>query len=72
MKQTGATASAIFVPAAFAADAILEGVDAGLDLVVCITEGIPVRDMIRVKRAMAGQHPDAPDRAELSRRGHPG
>ena len=53
-KQTGATASAIFVPAAFAADAILEGVDAGLDLVVCITEGIPVRDMIRVKRAMAG------------------
>jgi succinyl-CoA synthetase alpha subunit len=53
-KQTGATASAIFVPAAFAADAILEGVDAGLDLVVCITEGIPVRDMIRVKRVMAG------------------
>jgi succinyl-CoA synthetase alpha subunit len=53
-KQTGATTSAIFVPAAFAADAVLEGADAGLDLVVCITEGIPVRDMIRVKRAMAG------------------
>ncbi|HEX5399099.1 MAG TPA: succinate--CoA ligase subunit alpha [Verrucomicrobiae bacterium] len=53
-KQTGATASAIFVPAAFAADAILEGVDAGLDVVVCITEGIPARDMIRVKRAMQG------------------
>ena len=53
-KQTGATASAIFVPAAFAADAVLEGVDAGLELVVCITEGIPVRDMIRVKRVMAG------------------
>ncbi len=54
VKQTGATASAIFVPAAFAADAILEGADAGLEVVVCITEGIPVRDMIRVKRALAG------------------
>ena len=52
VKQTGAIASAIFVPAAFAADAILEGVDAGLEVVVCITEGIPARDMIRVKRAM--------------------
>src|SRR5215813_2450364 len=54
-KQTGATASAIFVPPAFAADAILEGVDADLDLVVCITEGIPVNDMIKVKRAMDGK-----------------
>jgi succinyl-CoA synthetase alpha subunit len=54
VKQTGASASAIFVPAAFAADAILEGADAGLEVVVCITEGIPVRDMIRVIRAMAG------------------
>jgi succinyl-CoA synthetase alpha subunit len=54
VKQTGATASAIFVPAAFAADAVLEGADAALELVVCITEGIPARDMIRVKRAMAG------------------
>jgi succinyl-CoA synthetase alpha subunit len=54
VKQSGATASAVFVPPPFAADAILEGADAGLDLVVAITEGIPVRDMIRVKRAMAG------------------
>ena len=54
-KQTGATASAIFVPPAFAADAILEAVDANLDLVVCITEGIPVNDMVKVKRALEGK-----------------
>src|SRR5213592_5139673 len=55
MKQTGATASAVFVPPPFAADAILEGVNAGLDLVVAITEGIPVRDMIQVKRVLEGK-----------------
>ena len=53
-KQTGATVSVIFVPPPFAGDAILEAADAGLDLVVCITEGIPVNDMVKVKRAMQG------------------
>jgi succinyl-CoA synthetase alpha subunit len=53
VKQTGATASAVFVPPAFAADAILEGFDAGLDLVVCITEGIPVNDMVKIKRVLS-------------------
>jgi succinyl-CoA synthetase alpha subunit len=53
-EKTGATVSVIYVPPPFAADAILEAVDADLDLVVCITEGIPVTDMIRVRRAMVG------------------
>jgi len=54
VDQTGATASAVYVPPRFAADAILEAIDAGLDLVVCITEGIPVLDMVKVKRALDG------------------
>ncbi|UZN51075.1 succinate--CoA ligase subunit alpha [Cupriavidus cauae] len=53
-ERTGAQASVIYVPPPFAADAILEAADAGLELVVCITEGIPVLDMVRVKRALAG------------------
>ena len=55
VAATGATASAVFVPPPFAADAILECVDANLDLCVAITEGIPIRDMIQVKRAMQGK-----------------
>jgi succinyl-CoA synthetase alpha subunit len=54
-KETGATVSTIFVPPPFAADAILECVDAGLDLAVAITEGIPVNDMVKVKAAMTGK-----------------
>tara|TARA_B110001454_G_scaffold219198_1_gene251609 strand:- start:188649 stop:189518 length:870 start_codon:yes stop_codon:yes gene_type:complete len=54
-KQTGANVSMIFVPPAGAADSIMEAVDADLDLVICITEGIPVLDMVRVKRFMEGR-----------------
>ncbi len=52
VKQTGATVSMIYVPAPYAADAILEAADAGIELIVCITEGIPVNDMVKVKAAL--------------------
>src|SRR5690606_21559887 len=54
VAETGADASVIYVPPPFAAEAILEAIDAGLRLVVCITEGIPVLDMVKVKRVLAG------------------
>ncbi|MGZ8226987.1 MAG: succinate--CoA ligase subunit alpha [Methylococcaceae bacterium] len=54
VNTTGATASVIYVPPFYAADAILEAVDAGITLIVCITEGIPILQMLRVKAAMAG------------------
>jgi succinyl-CoA synthetase alpha subunit len=53
-QKTGANASVIYVPPKFAADAILEAIDADLELVICITEGIPVLDMVKVKRALSG------------------
>jgi len=55
VKQTGANVSIIFVPPAFAADAIMEATDANIGLIVCITEGIPVQDMVKAKAFMAGR-----------------
>ncbi|MCW5211531.1 succinate--CoA ligase subunit alpha [Desulfobulbus sp. TB] len=54
MQATGANASMIFVPPPFAADAILEAADAGVDLIICITEGIPIHDMLQVRAALQG------------------
>jgi succinyl-CoA synthetase alpha subunit len=54
VKQTGANVSIIFVPPAFAADAVMESAEAGIDLVVCITEGIPTQDMVKVKNYLQG------------------
>ena len=54
VQKTGADASMIFVPPAFASDAILEAADAGVPLIVCITEGIPIHDMLRVRNALEG------------------
>jgi succinyl-CoA synthetase alpha subunit len=54
VRETGADASAVYVPPAFAADAILEAIEAEVPLVVCITEGVPVLDMVKVKRALCG------------------
>jgi len=59
VKETSANCSLIFVPPAFAADAIVEALDAGIELVVCITEGIPVRDMLKVKHYMLRNYPKA-------------
>jgi succinyl-CoA synthetase alpha subunit len=56
VKQTGANVSIIFVPPAFAADAIMEAAEAGIELVVCITEGIPVQDMVNVKNYLQGKN----------------
>ena len=55
VAETGANATVIYVPPPFAADAILEAADAGIALIVCITDGVPVRDMVRVKRYLAGR-----------------
>src|SRR5512145_1529005 len=55
VADTGANASVIYVPPPFAADAILEAADAGIALIVCITDGVPVHDMVRVKRFLTGR-----------------
>ena len=55
VRETAANVSIIFVPPAFAADAIMESAEAGIELIVCITEGIPVQDMVRVKNYLQGK-----------------
>src|SRR6201989_3440575 len=56
LKETGANVSIIFVPPAFAADAIMESAEAGIELIVCITEGIPVQDMVKAKNYLLGKN----------------
>ena len=56
VKETGANASVIFVPPAFSGDAVMEATDAGLKTIVCMTEGIPILDMIQVKQYLKGKH----------------
>ena len=56
VKETDVNATVIYVPPPFAADAILEAADAGIPLIICITEGVPVRDMVKVKRYLAGRN----------------
>ena len=68
-NATGANATVIYVPPPFAADAILEAVAAGIELVICITEGVPVLDMVKVKRYMRGSH-KPPDWPQLPRGDH--
>ncbi len=64
VKETGANASVIYVPPAFAADAIMEAADAGIPVVVCITEGIPVADMVKAKEFLAGMQKPARSKGE--------
>ena len=64
VKETGANASVIYVPPAFAADAIMEAADAGIPVVVCITEGIPVADMVKVKEYLSGRNASVNERAK--------
>ena len=72
VKATGANATMIFVPPPGAADAILEAADAGIALIVAITEGIPVLDMARAVAYLKAHHPERPaDRPELPGRDHP-
>lgn len=65
VRATGANASVIYVPPAFAADAIMEAADAGIELAICITEGIPVLDMVDVKRYLEGKNTRLIDRTAL-------
>src|SRR5262245_53312448 len=64
VRETGANASVIYVPPAFAADAIMEAADAGIPVVVCITEGIPVADMVKVREFLTGRNATVMERAQ--------